>query len=305
MFGTVMEPLTFVYTVLNVLFLYNQFISWITSGRPKRKKRFLILLLIYLFYNLTNGLVPHEGIFIPVPIQLIISTSTGITLGIYLYSYLTKELDVQIGFYTTKRLAITLFGSFIGTYVLIIILTNDTYIARLTFILFPAAIAVTFAYNAIKNIRKQFLETKNPPSRLFKMLAYTSYISLLGLCVFPVAFGIGDDQVVEATILNVVLIVNIITNMYREIHQEKSEEHLIRGQDSLNGNKYVVSELSDILSTREMEVCFFLFQGEETYESIGEKMFITPKTVSKHASNIFKKTNTKSRVEFLDKYRLN
>jgi len=305
MFGTEMQPLTFVYTVLNVLFLYSHFILWIISRRKKSKERFLILLFIYLLYNLTNGLVPDESFFIPVYIQLIVSTSTGITLGIYLYNYLTKELDVQIGFYTTKRLAVTLFGSFIGTYVLIILLTDDPIFARITFIFFPAAIAVSFAYNAVKNIRKQYLQTKNPPSKLFRLLTYSSYISLLGLCVFPVAFGLGDDQVVEATILNIVLVLNIITNIYREIHQAKSEQYLLTGNSSLNGNRYTTSELKNLLSTREMEICFFLFQSDVTYESIGERMFITPKTVSKHASNIFKKTETKSRLDFLERYRLN
>lgn len=299
-----MEPLTFAFTILNILFLFSQFMTYISQGQKSRHKRFLVLLLVFFFYNFTNGLVPDDRYPIPITLQLVISTSAGITLGIFLYNYLTKELDLQLGFYTTRRLALTLFGSFLCTYVIIIFLTDDPDFARLTFIIFPAAIGISFAYHAIKNILKQKFNANNPPPALYQIMAYTSYISLLGLCIFPIAFGLGDDQVIEATILNIVLAVNMITNTYREIHHAKAQEHLVKGDASLNGTKYITTDLSDILSARELEICYLLFESEETYESIGEQMFISPKTVSKHASNIFKKTDTKNRIDFLDKYRI-
>jgi DNA-binding CsgD family transcriptional regulator len=43
-----------------------------------------------------------------------------------------------------------------------------------------------------------------------------------------------------------------------------------------------------------------LFNESYTYSDIANEMFINSKTVSKHASNIFKKTKTKNRKDFLE-----
>ena len=43
-----------------------------------------------------------------------------------------------------------------------------------------------------------------------------------------------------------------------------------------------------------------LFNEDYSYKDISNELFIAPKTVSKHASNIFKKTKTKNRKDFLE-----
>jgi DNA-binding NarL/FixJ family response regulator len=55
------------------------------------------------------------------------------------------------------------------------------------------------------------------------------------------------------------------------------------------------------LTRREIEVAISIFKNL-SYEEISKELFIAEKTVSKHASNIFKKTGVKNRREFSKKF---
>jgi DNA-binding NarL/FixJ family response regulator len=45
-----------------------------------------------------------------------------------------------------------------------------------------------------------------------------------------------------------------------------------------------------------------IVQSNFTYYNIAQKMYVSDKTISKHASNIFKKTGVSSRKEFMTTY---
>ncbi|WP_066755531.1 response regulator transcription factor [Crocinitomix algicola] len=64
-------------------------------------------------------------------------------------------------------------------------------------------------------------------------------------------------------------------------------------------DKNCISEIG--LTPRELEVAAYILKGE-TYNDLAERMYISHKTVSKHASNIFKKAECCNREEFLLKY---
>jgi len=51
------------------------------------------------------------------------------------------------------------------------------------------------------------------------------------------------------------------------------------------------------LTEREIEIATLIIQGYK-YKAIAEKLFINEKTVSKHASNMYKKTNAQKRKVF-------
>jgi len=52
----------------------------------------------------------------------------------------------------------------------------------------------------------------------------------------------------------------------------------------------------DILTPREIEILFLLVTGNDQ-SAIGEKLFISPRTVRTHLSNIFRKIRVKNRIE--------
>ncbi|WP_417364018.1 response regulator transcription factor [Galbibacter sp.] len=56
------------------------------------------------------------------------------------------------------------------------------------------------------------------------------------------------------------------------------------------------------LTRREIEVALSIL-GNLSYKNIAKDLFIAESTVSKHASNIFKKTGVKNRREFLNRFK--
>ena len=55
------------------------------------------------------------------------------------------------------------------------------------------------------------------------------------------------------------------------------------------------------LTKREIEIAFLILD-KRSYNEISDDLFIAPKTVSKHASNIFKKTKCNSKKDFIDQF---
>lgn len=70
----------------------------------------------------------------------------------------------------------------------------------------------------------------------------------------------------------------------------------------LNGESRIAKQHGAIeeLSERESEVLRLVSKGH-TYHSMAELMFISPETVKKHMSNIFKKLQVKNKIEAINK----
>jgi DNA-binding CsgD family transcriptional regulator len=56
------------------------------------------------------------------------------------------------------------------------------------------------------------------------------------------------------------------------------------------------------LTRREIEITLSILENL-TYKQIAKDLFIAESTVSKHASNIYKKTGVKNRRQFINRYR--
>ena len=83
---------------------------------------------------------------------------------------------------------------------------------------------------------------------------------------------------------------HLALRLYKDIYQQ---EHSEKKRDSF----LLVFTERYHLSDQESQIVSYLINGE-TNESISEKLFISTSTLKKHISNIYKKTNVKSRGEF-------
>lgn len=301
MFDTEMTIITFLFLTIEVLMMSSLIISWLCRPSDKSIIRFLYLVLIFIYYNLSSGLFPDENItLLPLIVQNIFAYSSGIAVVIYFFYYLTVEMNITVGSFSPKTFGVILVTSFLLSYVLTYIVTNDKDIARIIFIGFPIALALSFSWTTAKALFKKYKEVnaKMP----FKAMFYSSYFGILCMCLFPVCVAFGDYQNIEGTIVNSSLFFVFFAYVKRHIYQSKIESQgLIDNLPSNNEEKrYDINRLKSILTPREMEVVFMLFNESYTYSDIANEMFINSKTVSKHASNIFKKTKTKNRKDFLE-----
>ena len=74
------------------------------------------------------------------------------------------------------------------------------------------------------------------------------------------------------------------------------------GYKLINSPRKPIEDIVEQLTNREIEVAYMIIQPNVTYSNIAQKMYVSEKTISKHASNIFKKTGVKNRKEFITSY---
>ena len=300
-----MTIITFLFLAIEVLMMSSLIISWLCRPSDKSIIRFLLLVLIFIYYNLSSGLFPDENItLLPLILQNIFAYSSGIAVAIYFFYYLTVEMDITVGNFNPKAFSLILITSFLLSYVLTYIVTKDKDIARIIFIGFPITLALSFSWTTIKALLKKQKEiySKTP----FKVMFYSSYFGILCMCLFPVCVAFGDYQNIEGTIVNSSLFFVFFAYIKRHIYKSKIENQGLTDKLPINNQekRYDINKLKTILTPREMEVVFMLFNESYTYSDIANEMFIESKTVSKHASNIFKKTNTKNRKDFLTTFEI-
>ena len=88
----------------------------------------------------------------------------------------------------------------------------------------------------------------------------------------------------------------------RVIHINMIQDNAFSNVDStLIQNKEELSFLTNNkkLTERELEIMNGILNNE-SYKTLAERFFISESTVSKHASNIFKKVNCKNKKELID-----
>ncbi|GFZ81602.1 hypothetical protein GCM10011531_09810 [Aquaticitalea lipolytica] len=75
---------------------------------------------------------------------------------------------------------------------------------------------------------------------------------------------------------------------------------------ALTKKKHIVTSESKIvyedLTRREIEIALCILNNV-SYKKIAQELFIAESTVSKHASNIFKKTGVKNKRQFISRFK--
>ncbi len=301
MFNTEMELSTFIITIIEFVILFFQFINYLERTQDKSRLRFLILILMFLFYNISSGLLPDKNINISILLQNVLAFGSGIILASYYFYYLVKELNMTQGkLFNTKMLLLGLISSFILGFVFTYIFTGNISFSIKAFIIFPIIISIYFCVKTVQflsNKRKKYSNKKTP----YKLMVFAGYIGIIFMATMPIVVFFGDHQIINNTLVNISFFIVYYAYIKYHLFQSKIEYELL---DNIGFYKENLIEntpkqlTSFSLTKRELEVAYMILQNLN-YNEISEDMFISPKTVSKHASNIFKKTTCRNKNDFL------
>lgn len=315
-FGTEVKLITFVVIILQLFVSGFGLIALLSRPNDTSRKRFFILLMCFLVYNICGGFFPDPNIQMSEIIQLIFAYLSGIILPVYFFYYLTKELDINLGFLFNHRvLFAVLIVLFISSYLVPYFITKDPNSARQVFIIIPLIIGLMFCLKTVifvfKNFKVKYTEEH------FRFMANAGNFSIIFMVGLPVTTAIGDYQVIEVLLVNTSFVIITLAYLKRHIYLGRLEEELIQKfkaknisakekteinkeyDSDVNGN---IVDLMQILTDREKELVTLLLDKEMSYQDISDKLFIARGTVSKHASNIYKKAKVKDRKSFKQKY---
>ncbi|TYQ00206.1 regulatory LuxR family protein [Tenacibaculum adriaticum] len=302
MFGTSIHWTTFFYLLIDIFIVIFSFFQ---SFRFKNSNpdRYIVLGVLFIAYNTSGGFLPTKEFFGPLILQYIITYSISIILIIYVIYYLYKEYDILILkiYLSVTNISIILFTGFICLFLLPYFLTKSLYVARIVFT-FPAILlSLYFLWAFYDRV------SKTPKSNKFTLRrSKLSLLCAFSIASLPLLTVIGDFQWLTFSVMNLSFyaITAIEIDRYLYILENKNKMFEIFSFHKENKQKHIESKLIyQRLTRREIEIAVSIL-GNKTYKQIGDDFFIAESTVSKHASNIFKKTGARNKTEFIKRFKI-
>lgn len=300
MFGTSLHWTTFFYLLIDILIVVFVFFQ---SQRLKHNNlnRFLILGCLFILYNFTGGLLPIESFPGPFILQYIITYGVAIAMCVYVVHYLYNEYDITFLKFrlTVANIAYYVVGCFLLLFLLPYFLTNSIDAGRLYFSLPVSTICLYICFAFFKRIS----DPPNPNKFILRRNRL-SLISMTCIAVLPILTVIGDYQWLTFTVMNIAFYAVTAMEIDRYLYLLEHKSKLVEVLEFYKDNKETYLNpkfLNKGLTRREIEISLSILDNY-SYKEIGEDFCIAESTVSKHASNIFKKTNVSSRTEFLSRF---
>jgi DNA-binding CsgD family transcriptional regulator len=300
MFGTEMHWITFIILLAQLVILFFQIINYLSNTKDQYAKRYLILILAYISYNFFSGIFPDTNINFPIFLQNVIAYLAGIIFAVYFIYYLYKEFHITpFNYFTTKRVLIYFSVLFIFLFIIPYALTYNLNLSRKLFITIPLLLTIIFSVKAItKLIKIVNQQSKGDDENHFKIRVISANFGVISFLMLPLMVFIGDYQYLEQPLVNLGFFIMTFAYIKNHIYQRKLETGLLLNlKEELEQDKIKSLTSKYCLTSKEIEITKFILEGY-LYKDIANMIFITDKTVSKHASNIFKKANVTNRKDF-------
>ncbi|AYN66495.1 LuxR family transcriptional regulator [Euzebyella marina] len=301
MFGTSIHWTTFFYLLIDTVIVLLTFYFSRRNARSSLR-RFLYLGILFITYNATGGFLPIENFPGPFILQYIITYGVAIALCVYIVYYLYKEYDIVVLKFNSsiKNLAFLASGSYVVLFLMPYFLTDSLDAARFLFTIPISLIAFIFLiifYRRISN-------PSNPNAFILRRNKL-SMVSVASIALLPICTVIGDYQWITFTVMNLAFfaITAIEVDRYLYFLENNTRMYEVFALKKKQREESVERKIIyEDLTRREIEVALSILSNL-SYKKIAEELFIAESTVSKHASNIFKKTGVKNRREFLKRFR--
>lgn len=300
MFGTEIHWVTFTILVVQIAILPFLYINYLYDKSNLYRKRFLYLTIVFIIYNFFSGLFPDVTIPIPTLIQNLIAYGVGILYVLYFVYYIYNEFHITpFKYFSVKSIFTYLISLFIFLFVIPLILGYDLNFTRKLFIFIPLVLAIIYSFKTslrLLNIYQK--ESINNLQKHYKLRIISANIGVFSLLTLPIIVFIGDYQYIEQPLVNLGYFVMLNVYIKNQIRLQRANQEIISNYYKTEEQKQPLDTFN--LTTKEKEVAALILKNYK-YKDIAELMFITEKTVSKHASNIFKKTNVSNRNDFKNK----
>lgn len=300
MFGTSIHWTTFFYLLIDTMILL---LTFYFSRKYTRSslKRFIYLGILFITYNATGGFLPINNFFGPLILQHIIAYGVAIALCFYIVYYLHKEYDIVVLKFNSsvRNRALLVYSSYVILFLIPYFLTDSLSTTRFLFTI-PISV-VTFVFLVI--FYRHISNPSNPNAFIIRRNKL-SMVSVTSISLLPICTIIGDYQWITFTVMNLAFFAITVIEVDRYLYFLKNNTQIYE-VFTIKKKQCEESIESKIiyegLTRREIEIALAILSNL-SYKKISEDLFIAENTVSKHASNIFKKTSVKNRHEFLKRF---
>lgn len=322
--GTDMHVLTFVFIILELTMFVYQAIYYLSHPQDKHRLYYVVLLFFLIFKNVFSGLFPDPNVHsIPLVTQYAMAYGAGFLMGSYFPYYFYKAFELnRLRWHALFGVPLFILLPFALIFSLKVTFDGDIDKAINYGLIVPSAYALVLLYIIQRSIHARY-KRDIQDRRFFEVTAV--YLAVIPWASLPFFAFIRIHQVYEALLTNVGFIVITVLFIRRSIRESRQEyerlrkltnpdEHAQMSKLDLINQMISQLEASGIspaqrfeinlatvgLTSREKEIVRLVRIGK-TYKHIGEELFISERTVSKHIQNIFEKLGVSNRVELLNR----
>lgn len=275
--------------LIGFIIIFQVFYICYSNQKPSKEKlRYLYLAILFLLYNVFNGLLPNTSLPGPLIMQYVITYGISIFMCIYLIWYLYNEFNIITPnyFFQVKNLTVILSVSFLLLFIVPYFFSYSLNSSRSLFLILPILLSSIFFIYFLKVITK---EVKR--QRYFKIQTYLGLCSILSIVLLPLLTFFGDFQPITQPVVSAAFFLVTTMEINSYLYRLKNTHTL-----KLNvGRQYN-------FTNRENEIALQIIK-KNSYKQIAKNMFIAYGTVRKHASNIYIKSNCSSRKDFIKKFK--
>ncbi|MEJ7691591.1 MAG: helix-turn-helix transcriptional regulator [Daejeonella sp.] len=253
-----------------------------------------------IIYNITGGLFPDEKLSIPIITQNIIAYGSGFLTASYFPYYFYKGFDLKrLRFHAIYGVPLFLIAPFLIFFVIVYSMNGNLDFAIRYGIIVPFFYSFILLWAILRSIRLKYIEDTGRINFIEMVAIYCALIPWATLTIFAF-FHVG--QLAEVIMTNggfVIITIIFITRSIKKAREEYEEFLVLRSMPN-QADAFATNVQLYQLTNREVEIIQFIRQGLK-YKEIGEKLFISERTVSTHVQNAFEKTKSSNKVELIHK----
>ncbi len=298
--GTQMHIVTFCFIVLEFCMFIWQLARYFYRLRDRHRGWYILLLLLLLLYNVTNGLFPDRNLSLPVTTQNMIAYGLEFLMISYFLFYFYKEFDLRsLRKHVLYGVPLFLILPYILFFVIMYRINGDLKKDIHHGAIIPFAYSLVLLRAILCAIWKRYQCNRDDH---FYIEEITVYCAVLPWVLMTVFAWIEVGQVVETLCANAGFFVITIMFFYKSARRamlEYLQENAIT-IGSINPYLFQANCLHFNLTRAEILIIQQLYKGK-TNKEIAELMSISENTVKKHIQNAYRKTDVKSRSELIYK----
>jgi len=297
-FGTEMHIATFIFVLVECVFFVQQLIILLQKPSEKKRLYYLILLGLLIIYNVTGGLFPDPSLSLSIKLQMILAYGSGFFMGAFFPYYFYKAYDMEeLRWQAKYGVWLFLILPFFVFFCILYPLFNDLPKILWYGLAIPLGYAFFLVYKILASIREKFRGNKNSLEAIF------TYGAMCPWAVLPLFSYIETSQLVEVIFTNCGFIIITFLFVKQVIYENREAFEKLRQfdlQKELSTEGLFTLWCADTgLTKRESEVAEQVSQGL-TSKEVAEVLFISERTVTKHLQSIYRKSDTKNRVELIN-----
>jgi DNA-binding CsgD family transcriptional regulator len=300
-FNSEMHLLTFIFIVLEFGFLCINFAYYLNEPLNRRRFWYMTLLFLLIIYNIAGGLFPDPEIPLSIITQNILAYGSGFLMASYFPFYFYKAFKLKgLRFHAYYGVLYFLLFPYFLFFVIIYPVTGDLDFAISYGMIVPFLYSLVILYIILTAIGERVEERRISPYPYSRVEMCWVYAAVLPWVALTVISYFQLSQWIEVLVTNsgFVLITILFIGRSAKVTRIRTEKLM----DFYKERKAVFESCAERykFTNREAEISVLLCQGL-TYKEIGDRLFITEKTVGTHIQHLFFKAGATRKIELMQK----